>query len=188
MATCNPYPFRARLRFGLARGLILAACAWLALLGAGAPARAEGLGLHPGQIAVGTRENPLEVRVGIRIDQITAVDRKSENSGAVATLRLRWQDPALAFEVAPGERRFRIFTPAAFVSHAAAPDTIAPGFVVQNQQANRWIHQAVVAISAEGQASYYERSSTTLQAPHFNFTRYPFDRQNFHYEIVSIFP
>jgi hypothetical protein len=46
----------------------------------------------------------------------------------------------------------------------------------------------VVVIRANGEALYVERSSATLQAPLFNFRRYPFDRQTFLYEVRSIAP
>jgi len=134
------------------------------------------------------RDAPLEVSIGIEIDQISFVDQKSENFGVVGTIRADWHDPALAFDPAEYGRNYRIMKPAAFVELADAIPTIAPGFVIQNQQSNRWIHQSLVVIHANGDARYLEKSSLTLQAPHFDFTQYPFDQQQFYFEIVSIFP
>lgn len=137
---------------------------------------------------VGTPDNPLEVGIGIHIDQISFVDQKSENFGAVVTIRASWLDPALSFNRNDIGRDVRIVKPEAFVQHASDRSTIVPAFVIQNQQSNRWIHQSVVAIHHSGQVTYLEKSSLTLQAPYFNFKKYPFDHQQFFFEIVSVYP
>jgi len=134
------------------------------------------------------REKPLEVAIGIQIDQISFVDQKSENYGAVATIRARWSDPLLAFDEQEYGRAYQVMKPATFIEYAAERAAIAPGFVIQNQQSNRWIHQSLVVVHTNGDAQYVEKSSLTLQAPEFNFTKYPFDRQQFYFEVVSVFP
>ncbi|MBO9450424.1 hypothetical protein J7426_09170 [Tropicibacter sp. R16_0] len=151
-------------------------------------ALAQGLFRSDMDQAVGTPENPLQVGIGIHIDQISFVDQKSENYGAVVTIRARWHDPALAFDRDEIGRDARIVKPEAFVEYASSLPTIVPAFVIQNQQSNRWIHQSVVAIEHTGQVTYFEKSSLTLQAPYFNFKKYPFDQQQFFFEIVSVFP
>ncbi|MFT7595776.1 MAG: hypothetical protein ACI8R4_003108 [Paracoccaceae bacterium] len=138
--------------------------------------------------SVATRDKPLEVAVGIEIDQISFVDQKSENFGVVATIRMDWNDPALAFDPEEYGRAYRIMKRDAFGDYVNSVHTVAPAFVVQNQQSNKWVHQARVVILPNGDARYLEKSSVTLQAPHFNFTRYPFDRQKFYFEVVSILP
>ncbi|MGI9368886.1 MAG: hypothetical protein ACR2O2_08610, partial [Ruegeria sp.] len=137
---------------------------------------------------VGTPENPLEVGVGIKIDQITSVDQKAENFGAVVVLRVEWSDPALTFDREEAGREIRVFNPTAFAEYASTIDTVLPAFVIHNQQSNRWIHESAIAQSYDGRVTYVEKSSLTLQAPHFNFLKYPFDTQEFHFEVVSIFP
>lgn len=134
------------------------------------------------------RDSPLEVAIGIMIDQITFVDQKSENFGVVVTIRANWHDPALVFDATEYGRDYRIMKPEAFIDFVSAIPAVAPGFVIQNQQSNRWIHQSLIVVKANGDAKYMEKSSLTLQAPHFDFTRYPFDRQQFYFEIVSVFP
>jgi Neurotransmitter-gated ion-channel ligand binding domain len=134
------------------------------------------------------RDAPLQVGIGIQIDQISFVDQKSENYGAVATIRAQWSDPLLAFDEKEYGRAYRVMKPATFLKYAAGRAAIAPGFVIDNQQSNRWIHQSLVVVHANGDARYSEKSSLTLQAPDFDFTKYPFDRQQFYFEIVSVFP
>lgn len=133
-------------------------------------------------------DEPLRVSLGVTVDQITFVDQKSENFGAVLTIRMTWKDPALAFEAGVDTKHAKVMSPAEFVELARSLGTIVPAFVVQNQQAKRWIQHDVVVIFPDGETSYFEKSSTTLQAPYFNFVRYPFDTQKFFVEIVSVLP
>ncbi len=136
----------------------------------------------------GTPENPLEVGVGIKIDQITSVDQKAENYGAVVVLRVEWIDPALAFDRDDVGRDIRVFNPPALADHAAQIGAVLPAFVIHNQQSNKWIHESAASLRYDGRVVYVEKSSLTLQAPHFNFRKYPFDTQEFHFDVVSIFP
>jgi Neurotransmitter-gated ion-channel ligand binding domain len=163
----------------------------LVLLGLGLigiQATAQGMGSGATGTGIGERDAPLQVNVGIEINQISFVDQKSENYGAVATIRIQWNDPLLAFDAEEFGRDYRVMKPAAFLEFATSLGAIAPGFTIQNQQSNRWIHQSLVVIYPNGDARFSERSSLTLQAPDFNFTRYPFDRQKFYFEVVSVFP
>ncbi|MGI9367617.1 MAG: hypothetical protein ACR2O2_02155, partial [Ruegeria sp.] len=112
----------------------------------------------------------------------------AENFGAVVVLRVEWSDPALTFDREEAGREIRVFNPTAFAEYASTIDTVLPAFVIHNQQSNRWIHESAIAQSYDGRVTYVEKSSLTLQAPHFNFLKYPFDTQEFHFEVVSIFP
>lgn len=132
--------------------------------------------------------DPLEVSVGIRIEQIVFVDQKSENFGVVAVIRLRWRDPKLAFSREEYGRDFLAYTPDEFRQKVRTLPTIAPGFVIQNQQDRRWEQQAIVILNDDGLVNYYERSTITLQAPYFDFRRFPFDTQSFFLEITSLHP
>lgn len=149
---------------------------------------AQGLDQSSAPLNVATLANPLDVQVGIKIDQITNVDQKSENFGVVVTIRMQWTDPALAFDPVENKRAYLVFQPDAFGEHIKTAGTIAPFFVIQNQQSKRWIHQSIIVIEPNGSTRYLEKSSLTLQAPHFDFTRFPFDRQTFFFELVSAFP
>jgi len=50
------------------------------------------------------------------------------------------------------------------------------------------VHQALLSVFPDGTVFYADKSSLTLQAPHFQFTRYPFDRQTFFFAIQSVLP
>ncbi|WP_425044474.1 hypothetical protein [Primorskyibacter sp. S87] len=137
---------------------------------------------------IATPENPLQVGIGIRIEQITGVDQKSENYGAVVVLRAEWDEPALAFDAGEVGRDVQVFEPSALAKKLTDVGSVVPAFLIHNQQSNKWIHEAAVAVRASGRMLYVEKSSLTLQAPHFNFLKYPFDTQTFSFEVASVFP
>jgi hypothetical protein len=131
---------------------------------------------------------PTDVKIGIQMDQITDVDQVAENYSAVATIRFDWQDPEYAFSPDECSCFFKTFTGDSFKKHIDDNDLNWPDFVFFNQQGNRWIQNSLVVLRPDGQTSYFERFSTTFQAPDFNFERYPFDTQDFYMRVDSIFP
>jgi hypothetical protein len=149
---------------------------------------AQGLNLGLDHPNVQSRDAPLQVAAGIEIHQITFVDQKSENFGVVATIRMRWKDSAFAFDENAYGQDYRLMTGQSFNKSANALPTTIPIFVIENQQGRRIEHESLVNISSNGEITYFERSSFTLQAPYFDFKKYPFDTQKFFLEIVSINP
>jgi hypothetical protein len=131
---------------------------------------------------------PLEVRIGIKIDQIKFVNQQAENFGVVGTLRLEWQDPALSFDAVEFGQGFRFFTPEAFREFTSENSLFYPGFVIQNQQERRFRQQAAFVVLPSGQGYYFEQFSTVLQAPDFNFVPFPFDTQKFFVHVISTRP
>jgi hypothetical protein len=55
-------------------------------------------------------QQPIEVKVGMKMEQISSVDQKAENFGAVVDMRMEWTDPKLAFSPDTCQCQFRTFT------------------------------------------------------------------------------
>ena len=159
--------------------------AYRLLVGKNSPAVLAGTAVPTGGEVV---QEPIAVQVGIRLQQITGVDQKAENYGAVATIRMEWIDRNLAFDPATCNCRNKIFTTAKFADFVDATNNTWPEFTIVNQQGNRWTQNRVATIRSDGSAFYLERFSTTLQAPDFDFRQFPFDQQDFFIRADLLFP
>jgi|GEM_PF-500754 len=153
------------------------------LLGVNSPWVLEGEAQPLGRRII---RQPIEVRVGVKVQQITFVDQAAENFGVVATIRLDWTDPELAFSPDEVQRPQMIFAGNRFAEYIEERGLLWPEFTIYNQQGNRWVQNRIVQLDADGRASYAERFSTTLQAPDFDFQLYPFDRQRFFVRVHSV--
>jgi hypothetical protein len=155
------------------------------LMGLNAPEVLRGEGKPTGLALL---KEPIPVRIGIRLEQITDVDQKAENYGVVATLLMHWKDPALAFDPETVQDRFKVFTGDAFGADMSRRGQIWPQYTLANQQGNRWVQNRVVVVQPDGGTLYLERFSTTLQAPDFDFRDFPFDVQQFFIRIDLLTP
>jgi hypothetical protein len=155
------------------------------ILGINAPEVLSGQGKAMGRDIL---RKPIPVRIGIKMQQITNVDQRSENFGVVATLMMEWRDPALAYNPEKSHEGVRFYSGAGFSSQMSRTGTSWPEFTIYNQQGNRWAQTRSVAVFPDGRAIYLERFSTLLQAPDFDFRRFPFDSQKFFIRIDSVFP
>jgi hypothetical protein len=131
---------------------------------------------------------PIEVDVGVKLQQITNIDQAGEMYGAVYTLQIRWTDPELAFSPADCQCEFKSFSGDDFEKFVTANDITWPDFTLFNQQGNRWIQDKIVTITPDGEATYLERFTTDFQAPDFDFRQFPFDTQDFFLAVDSLFP
>jgi hypothetical protein len=133
-------------------------------------------------------KQPLDVKIGVKIDQITDIDQKAENYTVVADLQFEWQDPSLAFSPDTCDCAFKTFTEKGFDDFIKQTEGKWPDFSLTNQQGNRWIQNKVVVVFPDGRAQYFERFTTTFQAPDFEFSRFPFDTQQFNVHVLSLYP
>lgn len=131
---------------------------------------------------------PIPVRIGIKLQQITGVDQKAENFGVVASIAMNWRDPSLAFDPETVQDRHQIYEGDAFSAEMSQRGQLWPQYTIVNQQGNRWVQNRLVMVRPEGEAFYLERFSTTLQAPDFDFRNFPFDVQRFFIRVDLLEP
>ncbi|MEJ2557819.1 MAG: hypothetical protein P8186_16640 [Anaerolineae bacterium] len=154
------------------------------------------VGLNAPQVLTGEAESvgravllaPIEAQVGVRLQQITDIDQKGENYNAVVGIRMEWTDPSLAFSPDACECRTKVFAQKDFDQFVALTGGRWPEFTLFNQQGNRWTQNRLAAVQPDGHATYFERFTTTFQAPDFDFRKFPFDTQHFFIRLDAIFP
>jgi hypothetical protein len=128
------------------------------------------------------------VRIGIQLDQITSVNQKEQNISVAATLQMRWQDRSLAFSPETCQCRVKKFDESGFAKYASQCGTDWPTYSLFNQQGRRNTQNLQVFVWPGGDVLYAERFSVTLQAPDLDFRRFPFDRQNFAFQVDTLLP
>ncbi len=131
---------------------------------------------------------PITVRVGLSLHQIADVDQKAERYDAVYDLMMKWQDPQLSYHPESPEDSVRIFRQEEFVTYAKQNSVIVPAYTLYNQQERRWSQNRMTFVMPDGQAVYFERFWARLQAPDFQFTKFPFDTQRFFAQIDMLLP
>jgi hypothetical protein len=131
---------------------------------------------------------PIPVKVGLRLQQISNVDQLGENFSMVATMRMEWSDPALAYDPADCNCQYKIYQDTNFNDFLKASNNRWPSFTFFNQQGNRWTQNRLVSVQPDGKATYLERFWSTFQAPDFDFRQFPFDEQTFFLRMDNIYP
>jgi hypothetical protein len=155
------------------------------LIGLDAPQVLQGEGEPLGLPII---REPIKVKVGIQVDQITEVNQRGENYGAVGDLVLEWQDSAYAFNPDTCQCAYKTLSLRDFERFNAENGLKWPRFVFFNQQGKRWSQGETFWIFTSGRVQYYERFSATFQAPDFDFRRFPFDTQKFFIHLESVDP
>jgi hypothetical protein len=153
------------------------------IIGANAPEVLTGKAEPEGRPII---NEPLEIRVGSKLIQITDIDQLSEKFNAVSELRMEWEDPQLAFNPEDCQCEFKTFAGDSFRKFADDNEILVPEFTIFNQQGNRWIQNQNALVFPDGRALYQEHYTTDLQAPLFDFTKFPFDTQTLYIQVQSL--
>ncbi len=132
-------------------------------------------------------DTPIAVQTGLKIFRISAVNSQDENFTVVASMRMDWTDPALAFSPDSCNCSVKLYTDKEFDRFLADVESRWPAFTFFNQLGNRWIQSRAVAVWPDGRARYAENFNTTFQSD-FDFRQYPFDTQTFPIYLDQIFP
>ncbi len=160
-------------------------CSYHLLVGINTPQVLTGQAAKQGRLII---QPPIQVQIGLKMHQLSHVDQKGENFGVVASLKMIWRDPALGFDPEICQCFIKTFTGDAFQQFVAKQGLRWPEFAIFNQQGNRWAQNRLVLVWPDGWCIYFERFSATLQAPDFNFRKFPFDQQDFYIRIDSLRP
>ncbi len=133
-------------------------------------------------------KSPIEVGVGLKVDQITSINQKQENFGVVASLLMEWHEPQLAAK--PGEKAppQTIYTPSDFIKIMTERQLLWPASSFYNLQGRVDYQNRLVIVDPKGNIKYFARFTATFQAPDFDFKQFPLDDQIFHLKLDSLPP
>ncbi len=154
------------------------------LVGVNAPAVVTGQAQPQGD---GVLAASIPVQTGLKILRISAVDSPNENYTVLASLRMDWTDPALAFSPDSCHCSVKLYSDKEVDRFLAEVGSRWPAFTFFNQLGNRWIQSRAAAIWPDGRARYAESFNTTFQAD-FDFRKYPFDTQTFPIYLDLLYP
>ena len=154
------------------------------LIGTNAPAVLTGQAEPTGGRVI---DVPVEVQIGVKLQQIIEVNESSEFFNAVASVQMEWMDPEAAFSPDTCECTFKAYTASNFNEFIDAVGGRWPEFTIFNQQGNRWTQNRVAVVFSNGRVLYFERFTTNFQVD-FDFTQYPFDTQEFTIKVDSVYP
>ena len=170
---------------GNPRGEELTTGSFRLLIGTNSPEVLSGKAKTRGRPVV---REPIEVDVALMIDQITDIDQRKENFTVVGLLVMFWVDPAFAYNTDSCKCYQKIYTPLQFDEFINKNNLKWPRFLFWNQQGKRFAQEEQYIVFPDGEVQYFERFTVTLQAPDFNFSRFPFDPQKFFIRILSVEP
>jgi hypothetical protein len=122
------------------------------------------------------------------MDQIIEVNQQEEWYSIVASLQAEWTDPALAYSPDTCQCKQKLLRDGDFLDVITEEGTVWPAFTIFNQQGRRFAQNTLAVMYPEGQVLYFERFTTTIQAPDFDYRSYPFDQQEFLIHIDSLIP
>lgn len=131
---------------------------------------------------------PIVVQVGFLMDQIIEVNQQEEYYSIVGSLQAEWTDPELAYSPDTCQCKEKLLRDEDFLDFVADEGIVWPAFTIFNQQGRRFAQNSLAVIYPEGHVLYFERFTTTIQAPDFDYRSYPFDKQEFFIHVDSLIP
>jgi hypothetical protein len=131
---------------------------------------------------------PIVVQVGFFMDQIINVNQQEEHYSIVGTIQAEWTDPKLAYSPDTCQCKEKLFRAEDFLDFVTEEGIVWPAFTIFNQQGRRFAQNLLVVIIPDGSVLYFERFTTTIQSPNFDYRAYPFDKQEFLIHIDSLIP
>ena len=143
-----------------------------------------------GQAEFGGRpvvREPIDVQIGLKLQQIVDVNQANEYFSAVGSLQMEWVDPAMAFNPSDCQCESKTFTGNSFNEFVKQAEGRWPEFTFENQQGTRWSQNQIAVVWSDGHTLYFERFTTNFQVD-FDFRRFPFDTQEFVIRVDAIFP
>lgn len=153
------------------------------------------IGLNEPDVLAGTAtvtgdtllQKPIDVKVGVRLERISEVDSQGEDFTILGSVRMDWQDPALAFSPDSCNCEAKVYSEKEFDKFLADVGSRWPDFVFFNQQGNRWTQSRAAILWPDGRARYGETFTTTFQGD-FDFKKFPFDTQYFPIFLDMLYP
>ena len=155
------------------------------LVGLNAPEVLTGSAVSRGRSLL---RQPIVVQVGLLMDQIIEVNQQQEWYSIVGTIQAEWTDPELAYSPDACQCKQKLLRAEDFLAFIAEEGIVWPEFTIFNQQGRRFAQNLLAVISPDGSVLYFERFSTTIQSPNFDYRAYPFDKQEFLIHIDSLIP
>ncbi len=131
---------------------------------------------------------PIDISVGVRLEQIVGIDLKAQTIEVVASVQMDWVDQRLAFRPDECDCRTLILRGDSYTSYVAANADKWPEFSIFNQEGRRFAQNQYGLVGADGQATYYERFTVVIHDTSMDYAKYPFDSQEFSIVIDSLFP
>lgn len=125
---------------------------------------------------------PIMVRVGVYFAEIADIEENEGEFVATIDVRLRWEDPRLAYAMNLAPRGFVELRDEAAVARLA--EIWSPDVVVANLAEEPSDHAWGLRISPKGNVELMQRISARFTSD-FDFERFPFDHQRLRVELVA---
>ncbi len=130
-------------------------------------------------------EKPREVQIGVKLQQLIDINEAIEFYTVVIAMQMEWDDPDAAFSPDECNCMRKVFTESNFGDFLAEVGSW-PEFTIFNQQGRRFTQNQIGVIDSDGHVTYFERFTTDLQVD-FDFSRYPFDHQEFSFIVDNVY-